>query len=142
MTAQAKPCATPGCEQPRLEGSNFCATHTKGASPRAKSGSSKGVGVGALLIIAVPVVIGVAMCGGGESKSNGPDKYDVQVTCKEIVRKQLKNPSTADFDGEQQSAVSASGMVVAENALGGKVTYNYRCSVSGDTVTLDSLTPL
>jgi hypothetical protein len=51
----------------------------------------------------------------------------------------MKNPSTADFSDEAQTTSSARGVVVAENALGGKVTMNYRCSVSGDTVTLDAL---
>ena len=59
--------------------------------------------------------------------------------CKELVRDGLKNPSTADFSDEQQSVTTASGTVVAENALGGKVTRTYRCVASGDTVTLVNL---
>ena len=68
------------------------------------------------------------------------DQYNVQATCKDIVRNQMKNPSTADFSEESQTSSSASGLVVVENNIGGKVTYNYRCSASGETVTLDAIT--
>ncbi len=65
----------------------------------------------------------------------------MQATCKDLVGDQLKNPSTAQFSDEIQTTMSAGGTVVAENALGGKVTYAYSCTRSGETVTLISLNP-
>ena len=101
-------------------------------------------GVGCLAWVAGAVLLSVAFglkgCGSSDSGSDETDKYAVQVTCQDIVEDQLKNPSTADFSQKQQTSVSASGLVTAENALGGKVTYAYRCSASGDTVKLESLT--
>ncbi len=66
-------------------------------------------------------------------------QYNVQATCKDIVSNQMKNPSTIDFSDESQSSTSAGGVAVAENAFGEIVTFNYRCRVSGGTVTLDAL---
>lgn len=73
----------------------------------------------------------VSRCGSGDE---GPDEYDTQATCKELVRGVLKNPSTADFMDEEQDAAGASGTVVAENALGGKVTSSYRCVLDGSSI--------
>lgn len=105
---------------------------------KAKTSGGGVAGWGCLAVIVVFVVFGVALCSGGGDK--GPDKYDTQVTCKELVRQQLKNPSTADFSDGQQSAAGASGTVVAENALGGKVTYSYACTLKGGIVELVDLT--
>lgn len=89
------------------------------------------VGVGIFIALALMV----SRCGGGD-EDRGPDEYDTQATCKELVRGVLKNPSTADFMNEQQNATGASGTVVAENSLGGKVTSTYRCTLSGGIVRL------
>jgi hypothetical protein len=91
----------------------------------------------AAVVAVVAVIFGATRCG-----SSGPDEYDVQATCKDIVRKQMKNPSTARFSGEAQTMTSASGTVVAENVLGGKVTHAYRCTVQGEKVVLKNLTPV
>lgn len=91
------------------------------------------------------VIMTLAQCGGDDTADDadqGPkesDKYLVQITCEDIIKDQLKNPSTADFSDQEQSLSSASGTVVAENSFGGKVTYTYRCSASGDQVRLESL---
>lgn len=87
------------------------------------------VGVGIFAVLALMV----SRCGSGDE---GPDEYDTQATCKELVRGVLKNPSTADFMDEEQDAAGASGTVVAENALGGKVTSSYRCVLDGSIVRL------
>lgn len=87
------------------------------------------VGVGIFAVLAFMV----SRCGSGDE---GPDEFDTQATCKELVRGMLKNPSTADFMDEAQDAGGASGTVVAENTLGGKVTSTYRCVLDGDIVRL------
>lgn len=89
------------------------------------------VGVGIFAVLALMV----SRCGGGD-EDRGPDEYDTQATCKELVRGVLKNPSTADFMDEAQDAAGASGTVVAENALGGKVTSSYRCTLEDGVVRL------
>lgn len=80
----------------------------------------------------------MAMCQGAGG-SRGPDEYDVQVTCRDLVRDQLVNPSTARFSEQTQSMTEASGVVVSENRLGGRVTMNYRCTASDGVVRLASL---
>lgn len=95
---------------------------------------------GALIVVGLIAAVIAACCFGGFGDDDEPNEYNVQGTCKDIVRKQLKNPSTADFSDEQQTDTLASGLVAADNALGGTVTYSYRCSRSGDTVKLESLT--
>ena len=87
------------------------------------------VGVGIFAVLALMV----SRCG---SDDQGPDEFDTQATCKELVRGTLKNPSTADFMDEEQDASGAAGTVVAENSLGGKVTSSYRCTLEGDIVRL------
>ncbi|QKE85122.1 DUF2510 domain-containing protein [Arthrobacter sp. NEB 688] len=88
-------------------------------------------------VILTCIAGGVKGCGNDGSSSS--DGYQVQATCEELVKKNLRNPTTAEFSEQQRSPASASGLVTGENALGGKVTYRYACSVSGDTVRLDSL---
>ena len=90
-------------------------------------------------IIGLAVIVGAALW--MSSNELEPNEYNVQGTCQGIVRNQLKNPTTAEFSSEEQSKSSASGNVTAENALGGKLTYGYRCSRSADTVVLDRMTP-
>lgn len=108
---------------------------------QAEESEKKPVPIGCLALILAPVLLIVAFslksCAGGTSSSS--DGYQVQYTCEELVKKNLRNPTTADFSEQQRSSASAYGLVTAENALGGKVTYRYACSVSGDTVRLDSL---
>ena len=90
-------------------------------------------------LAAVVFLLSQCLGGSNDSGSEGPDKYDTQATCKDLVRKSLKNPSTADFSDEQQDTSTANGTVVAENALGGKVTFSYSCTQSGGIVELQSL---
>jgi predicted restriction endonuclease len=82
--------------------------------------------------------------------TSGPSEYDVQITCEELVHDHLnkdvdhddvKNPPTAQFSAQEQSISGTSGLVTVEKALASKVTYEYRCSLSGDTVTLESMAP-
>ena len=114
-------------------------------SKRATWLTNKGWELRALLVVGAlaGAMFLLSQCLGGSNGngSGGPDKYDTQATCKELVRKSMKNPSTADFSDEQQDTSTASGTVVAENALGGKVTFAYSCTQSGGTVELQSLTP-
>lgn len=105
----------------------------------AKSGN---IGCLGWVIIAVGLLLVGALlnsCGGDESDSE-LSEYNIQSTCKSLVEDQLKNPSTADFMDESQTLASASGTVVAENALGGKVTFSYSCTATdAGLVTLESL---
>lgn len=111
------------------------------APPSEPAKSSSGVGCLAWVLLPVALILVFAFNGcDEETGSDGPDKYDVQVTCQGIVKNQLKNPGTAEFSEKQQTAVSASGSVTSENSLGGKVTYTYRCSAAAGTVKLESLT--
>ena len=89
----------------------------------------------------LPIVL-VLVAAAGCSSKREPDEFDVQVTCQDIVRKQMRNPTTVEFSDKTQTKLSAEGLVVAENALGGKVTYRYRCTVSSDTVRLEKLTKI
>jgi hypothetical protein len=67
--------------------------------------------VGALVVLVV--MFSFKGCGG---PGDSTDKYAVQGTCQDIVKKQLKNPTTADFSSKAQGDTYASGMVTAENS--------------------------
>jgi len=106
--------------------------------PAKKSGSGIGCLASILALVALVIVFSLQSC--GDDSSDSTDKYAVQATCKDLVKNNLKNPSTADFSNEQQTSFSASGQVAAQNALGGTVTYSYSCTATGDTVTFEGLT--
>jgi hypothetical protein len=115
------------------------ATEQMPAPPKREEGAWEQKGRLLLILLGVVAFVWLAATKCGGPSTSGPDEYNVQAMCKELVRDRLKNPSTADFSDEQQSVTTASGTVVAENALGGKVTHTYRCVASGDTVTLVNL---
>lgn len=82
------------------------------------------------------VLLTVALAAGCSSTTTNSDASAL-TTCRQAVRKLLKNPSTAKFSDESfarsGSTTTVTGMVVAENSLGGKVTYAYSCDYSGTT---------
>ncbi|HHX47562.1 MAG TPA: DUF2510 domain-containing protein [Brevibacterium sp.] len=99
------------------------------AQEKKKSGC---LGLVALIVGASAFLAVVDSCGGDKRPSPEQKAYGVQETCKDLVRKSLKNPSTAKFSDGQQGSTFASGVVVAENALGGKVTMDYRCTADAN----------
>ncbi|MGB4837066.1 MAG: hypothetical protein WBP28_13445 [Nostocoides sp.] len=66
----------------------------------------------------------------------------VQRECQRVVRERLKNPTTAEFSDVRQTFAAASGTVVSENSLGGKVTVTYRCVVRDGVTQLEAMDPL
>ncbi|HQZ19010.1 MAG TPA: DUF2510 domain-containing protein [Vicinamibacteria bacterium] len=113
--------------------------------PEVKPGMSRsflfwGGLAGVLVFIAA-----VQGCGGDDDSDGGSDinPFAVQNTCEDLVKNNLKNPSSAEFSEQDQGATFASGLVAGTNALGGTVTYSYRCTLDADgkTVRLAPLTP-
>lgn len=92
--------------------------------------------VGAVVLVALVLALTTRGSGDGDDAGAG---YQVQSTCEDLVKKSMLNPTTVEFSEQERSPRSAYGLVTGENALGGKVTFRYACSVSGDTVRLDSL---
>lgn len=131
----------------RAPGAEGAAPAPPGATtPGTPTGTPSAGSKGCLYIVGIIVLLGIAVgftsCGGDSGDGDETNEYAVQSTCKDVVKKQLKNPSTADFDGESQGPTFAAGTVAAQNALGGLVTYSYRCTLDadGETVRLASLT--
>ena len=88
-----------------------------------------------LLPVALIALVAVSCTPRSGDQSNGDGA--ALVACRRAVKDQLKNPSTAKFSDESfarsGSTTTVTGMVVAENSLGGKVTYSYSCDYSGTT---------
>lgn len=112
------------------------------APDKTSSTDSKGCLYIVGVIVMISIAVGFNSCGGDDDGDNETNPYAVQGTCQDIVKARLKNPSTADFNDGAQGSSFAAGSVTAQNALGGVVTYAYRCTLDtdGSTVRLQSFT--
>lgn len=88
-----------------------------------------------LLPVALIALVAVSCTPRSDVKTNGDGA--ALVACRRGVKDQLKNPSTAKFSDESfarsGSTTTVTGQVMADNALGGKITYAYSCDYSGTT---------
>jgi hypothetical protein len=98
--------------------------------------------------IVVLLILGIGWsiksCSDSSSADVSPQTYAL-MTCHDGVKNLLKNPTTAQFSDESFSGpdvkLTLIGTVVAENALGGKVTYRYSCDYVDDVAHVRPLTP-
>lgn len=90
--------------------------------------------LGALVILVLVIVASVL--GGGDKKSEGPDFELAPFACQDFVKRQLKAPSTADFNDRtdrvavrnSDDSVTVRGHVDAENGFGAKIRSSYTCT--------------
>lgn len=86
------------------------------------------------IIVGIVVVLGIGWAVNSCTTSGGTDvspRVQARITCHDGVENLLKNPSTATYSNESLSGtdtrLTLTGTVVAENALGGKVTSAFTC---------------
>ena len=86
------------------------------------------------IVVGIIVVLGIGWAVNSCTTSGEADispQVQARTTCHDGVKNLLKNPTTAQFSDESLSGPDAkltlSGTVVAENALGGKVTSSFTC---------------
>lgn len=128
--AAATPVATPAVTSP--------------ASPPKKGGI--GCGLGCLIVVGVIVVLGiiVGVTSAFSGSNNTPDPADDDdlaiVACQDVVKQNLKSPSTASFpEVPTISGNTIAGEVDAENSFGAKIRADFQCTRKGDKVYLDFL---
>lgn len=106
--------------------------HPDAAKPKQSSSPWK------ILAGAAVALVIVACCSGAFSNDDdGPSTGAALAACKNAVKGQIKNPSTADFATLDTTITdtSISGEVTAQNDFGAEKTLRYRCTISGETVT-------
>ena len=87
-------------------------------------------------LIAVALFVGAtwwlssSLLSGSNDEGGNTDRLAKSV-CHASVEKQLKNPGSAQYSGESVGGGIVTGIVEAKNALGGSVSYDYRCTTSG-----------
>lgn len=101
---------------------------------RKKTGSKNIVlGVAALVIILAMIVIWLINIFGGEDSPKGGSGYAV-VACKNLVKNQLKAPSTAKFSETTASGSGASwqssGVVDSQNSFGAMIRTPFTCQLT------------
>ena len=89
--------------------------------------------IGVVTVIALG--FGIRSC--ATSSSDASPEVQARVACRDGVEQLLKNPSTAKYSDETVTnlgtKVTMTGTVVAENALGGKVTSTFTCDYYDNT---------
>lgn len=116
-----------------------------GAAPGAvqKKGGLGCAGIGCLSIIGIIVVGGIiAAIAGASGNSSGSDQSGAAVVaCQEVVKQNLKSPSTASFpDVPSVSGDTITGEVDSENGFGAQLRASFQCTiVDNSQVRLDYL---
>ncbi|WP_346007155.1 hypothetical protein [Janibacter terrae] len=97
-----------------------------------------------LLGVAIVALVIFACCSGAFTDDDDPSSGAALTACRNAVKAQIKNPSTADFAVLDTTITdtSISGEVTAENDFGGEKTLRYRCTISGESVTNVTVNPL
>lgn len=106
--------------------------------PEPAKEESKGSSPWMILAFAVAAIVVFACCNGVFSGDDDePSSGSALTSCRNMVKAQIKNPSTADFAVLDTTITdtSISGEVTAENDFGAEKTLRYHCTISGDTVT-------
>lgn len=109
----------------------------------AKPDSSKGVKVGAAILIAVVFLLcagGIAAFAfrGGSSGDVPADRsLEAKAMCETFVKRQLKAPASAKFSGESATKVSdveytAGGSVDSQNSFGALLRSTFACDLTYD----------
>ncbi len=118
-------------------------TVSKAVTPPKKGGLGC-ARIGCLSIIGIVVVGGIiAAIVGATGNSSSDDKSDLAVVaCQDVVKKNLKAPSTASFpDVPSVSGNIITGEVDAENGFGAHLRASFQCTIADDNrVKLDYLT--
>lgn len=117
---------------------------TRGDEPAVEKPKQSGSSPWKILAGAAVAIIVVACCSGAFSDDDEPSTGAALAACKNAVKGQIKNPSTADFATLDTTITdtSISGEVTAENDFGAEKTLRYRCAISGESVTNVTVTPL
>ena len=96
-----------------------------------------------LLLTSSIILTGCCCCcsDGTSNNSEGSMELNAQVLCRQVIRQNLKAPSTANFSGDSVSTDNnkgkqifiVTGYVDAENSFGAKLRSSYECSIDSDT---------
>jgi hypothetical protein len=115
-------------------------TPARPASPAVPVQQNKGCGIGCLTVVVLIVagIIGLIIAGAAHSSSPEgraeDDRASAQITCEELVKKNVKAPSTASFSDESTDGtdpITVTGNVDAENSFGAKVRASFTCTATG-----------
>lgn len=101
-----------------------------------------GIAAGVIVVIVVAISVTSAI-----NANNGPSEDDkqaaAQVACEDLVRKNLKAPSTASFSNETTEGSSGkytiNGDVDAQNSFGAMIRNHFVCDADGSTAELRSM---
>lgn len=95
--------------------------------------------------VVVAIVIGLSIWGSyRNAHPTDEDKQaESQVACEDVVKKNLKSPSTASFSNETATGTdgqyTVTGDVDSQNSFGATVRAHFTCESDGSTVHLTSL---
>lgn len=99
--------------------------------------------IGGILVIVIVIALNVF----GSMRASHPTDEDKQaesqVACEDVVKENLKSPSTASFSNETASGTdgqyTVTGDVDSQNGFGATVRSHFTCESDGSTVHLTSL---
>jgi hypothetical protein len=132
-------------QSPNLEASKAALRDPPKSQPAASSTSTGCLGFFILSIVVIVVVVFLVNLGGGNqsSEQDGYDEYDFTSQCQDLMRDQLKAPSTASFPNSYELANEVrktakgdfawSSFVDAENSFGAKIRSAFVCTFTKAT---------
>ena len=93
------------------------------------------VGIVALLIV---VVLRPPEASQGQTRDSGKDEIGAKVACEELIKRDLKAPSTASFSGADETQIeylgggthTVRGWVHAQNRFGASIHSRYVCEIT------------
>lgn len=102
------------------------------------------LGIAAAVVVLIVIIITAA---GAINASHGPSEEDkqasAQVACEDVVKQNLKSPSTANFSNETTTGsdgkYTIEGDVDAQNSFGAMLRNHFVCDTDGSTASLRSL---
>lgn len=95
--------------------------------------------------VVVAIVIGLSVYGSfrNANPTDSDKQAESQVACEEVVKNNLKSPSTASFSNETATGTAGSytvtGDVDSQNSFGAMIRNHFTCESDGSTVHLTSL---
>lgn len=101
---------------------------------------SSGCGVGCLVFIGVVVVVIIifTFLVSGSGEGHRDNSGGAVLTCKNLVEKNLKAPSTASYPRYPSvTGNTITGQVDSENGFGANIRSDFQCTIDGDMVRLD-----
>lgn len=112
-----------------LKPGQFTAAPTGASKP---SNTGRYIGFGVLGLIVVAIIAGAVMSQGGKSSTYDPNWAGEAISqCEELVKDNLKAPSTAVFDTDAtgNGVWTVTGTVDSENSFGAMLQADFQCTV-------------